>query len=214
MSKNKYTLDEDFQAIYIPKEPHLPNNSSTKPLLQTYPPLGQVTVVHNGDINIKAVLEIPSSESNDLWEVALWYSEDNAQWEEIKLRPVDPEQEPQELQNLQPSVARCYYSASLSFLVSLKFTLKFRHDPNADWIWIRDHSGFADGIIIWQANEITDEIEELVKQWESRWTVTSITSQSPKSRLWSLKADVPCSKDDHSGTRDIQIFNHPAGALR
>lgn len=183
--------------------------------LQSYPDLDAVTRVETGEQPITVVLEVPQYFAKERWEVTVWHSTDENEWCALDLQLLAGEQSPVDLQADLPNLARLSFQGALSFKKSIKFTIKFRHGNNQPWVWVRDEYGLGDGHIVSstaasarQASDIVDLIPNLNKEW----TVTSLLSQSPETKLWSLEADIPASKNDTSAYRDLDIGT-PFGAL-
>lgn len=182
-------------------------------LLQTYPPLGQVTPVANGHVHLRAVLEVTDSQPKNTWQVFAWHSADGGEWTETQLGPSRPPSEPQCFHPRTNSVSRLFYSGSFSFQESLKFTLKYRHDPDSDWTWAGDGHGLLDGTIVLQRPDPpSGEIQDLIEDLNPDWEVSSCLSQTPKTLLWCLEAEVPHPRVDRgedrsetSTARDIPI---------
>ncbi len=75
-------MGEVFQAKYIaiqaqPKPEHLFAGMLTKALITSNPPLGQVTEVEGGNALFTVLLETDESSDGAIWEVLLWYSQEN-----------------------------------------------------------------------------------------------------------------------------------------
>ncbi|KAM5378065.1 hypothetical protein ACJZ2D_004676 [Fusarium nematophilum] len=209
MSSDTYDFGQVFQAIYIAKQkpspPPVPE--SMKAVLQSYPPLGQVTPIQGKDLTLTAVLEIPKSRSAEAWEVSVWHSVDGSDWQDAKLSPIEDAFAPQTLQFIPESVSRFFFTSSFSFDKSVQFTLKFRHNQDADWRWIRDEQGLDDGLVANAAAGISsDSLSDLIPDLNSKdWTILSCLSQSPRTSLWSLETVIPPAKGDDSAYRDIAI---------
>ncbi|KAK7223724.1 hypothetical protein V2G26_011727 [Clonostachys chloroleuca] len=211
--------DGDFDAVYIPKaraSPNKENHNSVKPILQTYPPLGQATLVGDGHINIRLVLQTYShDEKEDQWEVLLWHSIDESGWSEASFHQVDKHNEPHDLQDVSVQRINRFYEVPVDFQRSLKFTLKFRQNLRSLWVWVRDEHGFDDGIIVRQVTQPrSKDLGDFLGDLNPEWKVTGCLSESPGTQLWSLKASIPLATDDKSGTRSIRIASPPASFLR
>ncbi|KAF4990971.1 hypothetical protein FDECE_14195 [Fusarium decemcellulare] len=209
MPSDNYDFGQVFQAIYIAKQKPAPPpvTESMKAVLQSYPPLGQVTPVQGQSITITAVLEIPRSRASEDWDLSVWHSIDGSGWKDSGLSPVEDAHNPQTLQLMSESVSRFYFATDLSFNTSVQFTLKFRHCQDAEWRWIRDEQGFDDGLVVNTASRVSsDQLSDLIPDLNSRdWTIAPQLSQSPRTSLWSLEATIPPARDDESAYRDIAI---------
>lgn len=197
-----------FQAIYIAKQKPAPSAvvEEMKVQLQSYPPLGQVTPVESGNIAFTAVLEIPQARAKESWEVALWQSVDEGEWTEASLSSTEAGQQPVDLQTQSESMSKAYFTATLSFHKSLRFTLKFRHEKSEPWRWIRDEQGLGDGFIVATSAAVkSEELSGFIPDLAKEWTVSSCMSQSPRTRLWSLETTVPPAQGETSTFKDLEI---------
>ncbi|KAL4730222.1 hypothetical protein ACLX1H_002254 [Fusarium chlamydosporum] len=209
MSSDDYNFGEVFQKIYVAKQkpPPLPVSENMKVVLQSFPPLGQVTSVRGKEVTLTTVLEIPKSRANESWDVLAWHSVDDSDWKDTQLSSVPDVSAPQTLQTLDDSMSRFYFSSSVSFEASFQFTLKFRHNPDAEWRWIRDEQGLNDGLIVnASAGASSNNLSDLIPDINSKdWTIKSHLSQSPRTSLWSLEAGIPPADGDDSSYKDITI---------
>ncbi|KAF4963939.1 hypothetical protein FSARC_8074 [Fusarium sarcochroum] len=209
MPSDNYDFGDVFQAIYIAKQrpapPPVPEDM--KVVLQSFPPLGQVTPVRGKDVTLTAVLEIPKFRAHESWEVSVWHSVDGSGWKDLTLDPVEEASGPQTLQSSADSVSRFYFTSSFSFDGSVQFTLKFRHSPDADWRWIRDEQGLNDGLVANTAIAVSSSsLSDLIPNLNSKdWAIKSCLSQSPGTSLWSLETIIPPTNGDDSTYRDITI---------
>ncbi|KAM0504148.1 hypothetical protein ACHAP8_002553 [Fusarium lateritium] len=209
MPSDEYNFADVFQKIYVAKQkpPPIPVNENMKVVLQSFPPLGQVTSIQGKSATLTTVLEIPKSRASESWEVSAWHSVDDSAWEDVLLLSIQEVSAPQTLQTLGDSMHRFYFSSSITFEASLKFTLKFRHSSDADWRWIRDEQGLNDGLIVntsvgLSSNSLSDLIPDINYK---DWTIKSQLSQSPRTSLWSLEAAIASANQDDSTYRDISI---------
>ncbi|KAK6717835.1 hypothetical protein SNK05_001012 [Fusarium graminearum] len=208
MPSDNYNFGDVFQKIYVAKQkpPPIPVHENMKVVLQSSPPLGQVTSVRGRNVALTTVLEIPKFRANESWEVSAWHSVDDAAWKDVPLSSVQEASAPQTLQAFDDSMSRFYFSTSVPFEASLKFTLKFRHSPDADWRWIRDEQGLNDGLIVnTPVGLLSNNLSDLIPNINSDWTIKSHISQSPGTSLWSLEAVIASANGDDSTYRDITI---------
>ncbi|KND91250.1 putative galactinol--sucrose galactosyltransferase 6 [Tolypocladium ophioglossoides CBS 100239] len=208
MPAEKYDFAKEFKEIYISKQrsapPPVPEDMKVQ--LQSYPPLGQATPVESGDTTLTAVLEIPQDREQESWEVALWASLDGAEWIESILSRIDVGLEPQTLQAVPNSVSKLYFACSLCFATSVQFTLKFRHEKDEPWRWIRDEQGLNDGVIVATSPPLTsDMLQDLIPDLDGEWKVSSRMSQSSQTQLWTLEVTIPPADGDTSTFKDIEI---------
>lgn len=178
-----------------------------KAIIQSFPPLGQITQVDKGQIALTAVLEVPSARQTESWQVAVWQSVDGGEWHEAILEVLPLEQCPHAVQ-ASGQEAHLFYSTSLDIKESLRFTLRFRHGEHEPWRWTRDELGLGDGHMIVSNASATSALSDfgsVIHNLDPAWEVKSLMSQAPKTRLWSLTAEVPASTDDHSSLKNISL---------
>lgn len=197
-----YDFADDFKALYIPKQKPKPAPvpESMKALIQSYPPLSQVTTVQSPEgVPLTALLEIPTSRVEESWELALWHSIDGQDWTEHEVPRIKSSESPQVLHADSEAVSRIYFATNVSFKKSLRFTIKFRPSVDEPWRWIRDEQGLEDGhIVLLPAPSEFDALRDLIAGLSPSWTVKSCMSQAPKTQLWSLRLTVPPATDDIS----------------
>ncbi|KAH7156292.1 glycoside hydrolase superfamily [Dactylonectria macrodidyma] len=209
MPSDDYDFGEVFQAIYIAKQkpPPSPVAASMKAILQSYPPLGQVTPVQGKDVFLAAILEVPASRATEPWEVTVWHSVDGSEWRELRLHPVEGSQTPQTLQSLPESMTQLYFASSFAFDSTAQFTLKFRHGPQEEWRWIRDEQDLDDGWVVQPSIGITsDTLTDLIPNFNTDgWRVSPCPSECPDTVLWALEATIPPAEGDNSTYKDISV---------
>lgn len=209
MPDNGYDLAQDIQSTYISKQKPAPVSvdDNMKAQLQSYPPLGQVTILQDDEVIVTAVLEIDKARGHEPWEVSLWFSLDEADWVDLCLQPSGNEQNFQAL-NVPASenTVRLYYTSRLFVEKSIHFTLKFRHNESEHWRWIRDEYGLNDGIIIKSSDEaVSEKLSDLIPDLNTGWKVSSCVSQSPETRVWALESPIPRANGDDSTYKDIVV---------
>ncbi|ROT39552.1 raffinose synthase Sip1 [Sodiomyces alkalinus F11] len=210
MTGSGFNFADPFQVLHILKQNPDPDavEADMKAIVQSFPPLGQVTQVQEGHLSFLAVLQVPASRGEEPWQVALWQSTDGQEWTESLLHPTSPDSAPKELQSVDASSSRLYFSVSLAARESLQFTLKFRHGENEPWRWTRDELGLGDGLVIVRtglAAGLPEDLNGIIKDLNPAWTVQQKMSQSPGTRLWVLETPVPAAVGDDSTYRDIPI---------
>lgn len=209
MAPETYDFANDFKTLYIPKQKSepAPVPENMKAILQSYPPLSQVTPVESSSsVSFTALLEIPKFRAEESWEVALWHSIDGEDWTEAEVPRTKSSEAPQALHAESEAVFRIYYATRLAFKKSLRFTIKFRHNSDEPWRWIRDEQGLEDGhIVLLPTPTESDNLADLIPGLNTAWKVASRMSQAPKTQLWSLEAVVPPAENDLSSYTDIQI---------
>jgi hypothetical protein len=208
MAVEDLNLDDEFQAVYIPKHGAGSDSESSemKPLLQTLPLLGQVTCSDKGHAKIQAILQLPRTQAQEQWEIALWYSVDKSKWLESAFHHLDTVLEPQDVQADSETTVNLYFSTSIKFESFISFTVKFRRGPDAEWIWVRDVYGFDDGVVLRASSgSPSEDISDLLRGLGPEWTATEVMSQTPQTRLWSLQTEIPCPDGDESSFHSVPI---------
>lgn len=164
--------------------------------VQAWPPLGQVTQApsNEGHINLVALLQVPTPDAKHGWDVSLWYSVDDKDWQESSLIPItahDQRLHPQALDCVDPSTTRLFFGNEFNFKRSLRFTLRYRHSPHADWIWVRDQLDVDDGMVVVQGTDPPlENLHDLIQGLDAAWEVSSSLCQTPKTQLWMLEAPI------------------------
>lgn len=177
-----------------------------KALVQSYPPLGQVTVVNNSRPWLTVVLEVSIHRAQEPWEVSLWTSVDEGEWREAKLGRTEQCLDPQMLQKQPPASTFLHFSGRLPMQKCASFTIKFRPSKNKTWEWVRDEQGLGDGIVLLQCPESpSDSLQPRIPDLNPEWRITSGVSQSPGTRIWTLQCSIQGSVGKDSSVRSIDI---------
>lgn len=208
MGMRDLSLDNESQALYIrkPRASARPKATEMRPLLQTYPLLGQVVCTNDESVEIQAILKVPRAQGREEWEVVLWYSADKSEWSESQFREVDVGLQPQSLQSPSESTIDIYFSTTVAYRSCLSFTVKFRCESSKGWTWARDEYGFDDGVIVRpESLSASANLPDLIHNLNPEWKVKERMSQSPKTRLWSLESSMPCPEGDVSSLRTIRV---------
>lgn len=229
-----YDFAEEFQRVFIPAQKGAPppQPASMAANLSSYPPLGQVTKLRSGRVSVVALLEVPASRASEAWQVSLWHSQDGGDWQEVDLQPVAPEEERSVaafLQEGEPGLVGRYFStaaAPLEVERSVHFTLKFRAGDAAEWRWIRDEKDLHDGVLVVAASDgstslagvdtegVDEDLGGIIKNLNASLVVRREASQSPGTKLWSIKAPVPAAKGEDSTYADVELGIPWGGFLR
>lgn len=174
--------------------------------IQSYPPLGQITTTDTGNVSLTVVLEVPKGNHLDQWQVAVWRSVDGSEWTDQALSRLESDNCPFSFHALSATATSLYFTSTLSFTSRTQFTLKLRRGFSEPWGWAADVCNLGDGIIILSQGEMVLKdaslpLPDLGKAWE----VTRRKSQSRRTSLWALEADVPGSQNDESSFRTLPI---------
>ncbi|CRK48401.1 hypothetical protein BN1723_007998 [Verticillium longisporum] len=210
MTAEGWKATDAFKTLHVFQQKPAPDPFAygMEAIIQSYPPLGQVTQVQRGLISFSVILEVPQARQEESWQVSLWQSSDAADWVETPTSLVPPETAPTALGSSTEGVARLFFNTVIDAQASLQFTLKFRHGENEPWRWTRDEFGLNDGHVIVNTSSVRSlpgNLEDHIKGLNPAWQVEFLTSQAPRTRLWSLQAPVPASKDDRSSVLDLSI---------
>lgn len=210
MIPDAHDIFNTYRTLHIlPQKPSpAPVSDDMKAVIQSSPPLGQITQVKGGNIVFTVVLQVPSSRQDEPWQVALWHSSDDAEWSEALLEVASEAVSPRNIQSASDQLAYLFYTATLEVHRSLQFTLKFRHGEQEPWRWTRDELGMGDGHVFVDctpASQLSPDISQLIKDLNPAWQSKSLLSQAPRTRLWSLTTEVAAAVDDHSTIDDIPI---------
>ncbi|KAH6853927.1 glycoside hydrolase superfamily [Chaetomium sp. MPI-CAGE-AT-0009] len=172
--------------------------------ISTYPPLGQVTQLEDGDVTFHAVLEIPSELKAEPWQLAFWYlNGDGSEWIEVEGIPSQLDAQPTDLHEPVGSTARLYFTAKLAIHSSLNFTVKFRQrNRDEEWRWARDEQHSDDGVVVINLKPThegdPEELPDLIRNLNPDLKWKSHMSQAPRTRLWSIEAGVEGAKEHES----------------
>ncbi|KAI0169148.1 glycoside hydrolase family 36 protein [Hypoxylon sp. FL1284] len=217
MSQDEHGIDSEFHAVCVPSP------STPAPMMHTkissYPPLGQVTQLGEDSTSFRflALLEVGSEHAKDPWEVAVWHSSATGDWVETLLSPISGTDSPFSLQSISPSRTFLYFCGP-DIHSSLQFTLKFRNSRNQPWRWSREVSGIADGVVLitppTPSNDAQTSLSDVIHGLNPDLKVEGAASQTPRTQLWTINADVGPSQDDCSAYTDIELGTPWGGSLR
>jgi hypothetical protein len=174
-------------------------------LIATYPPLGQVTQLQDGDVTFHVALEVPFELKNEPWQLALWCKNgDGPEWIETECIPSQPDAQPTDLHQPARMTGRLYFTAKLVVHSSLTFTIKFRQRAdNGDWCWVRDEQHSDDGVVVINQKPTQEgdpeELPDLIRNLNPDLKWKSHMSQAPRTRLWSIEASVE-GAEEHKST--------------
>ncbi|KAH6650572.1 glycoside hydrolase superfamily [Chaetomium tenue] len=172
--------------------------------IAAYPPLGQVTQLQNGDVTFHVVLEVPCELKTEPWQLAFWYlNGDESEWAEAECIPSQPDAQPTDLHQPAGTIERLYFTAKIVVRSSLTFTIKFRQRTGAEeWRWVRDEQHSDDGVIVVNQKPTQEgdpeELPDLIPNLNPDLKWKSHMSQTPRTRLWSIEADVEGAKEHES----------------
>lgn len=221
MSDEPYDFEKEFQAVFIPKQKPPPARIVADEMgatVSSYPPLGQVTQVKDGNLNFIVLLEVEEKDAKQPWEIALWHSYDGGEWAETILSVVDEGPTPSSIQAAQNRNSRFYFNSRVSVSSSLSFTFKFRNGPDHPWRWTRDEQSIGDGTIIvnteMASRQMSTDFSNIIKDFNSDLKVKSVVSQCPGTELWSLEAPVGPASGEEAAYADIRVGSPWGGFLR
>ncbi|OTB04406.1 glycoside hydrolase family 36 protein [Hypoxylon sp. CI-4A] len=186
--------------------------------IASFPPLGQVTQLKKQqfEFELTALLEVGHDYAKDPWEVAVWCSSIEGVWVEKLLSPKS-ENLPSTLQVANHSTAHLYFSASFFVSSLMNFTIKFRNGPDEPWRWSRDVSGTTDGVVLLHPastlHEADGDLYDIIHGLNPDLTVKSAMSQTPRTQLWTIEANVNRAENDRSTYAEPELGNPWGGAV-
>lgn len=208
--------DYDELIYHIPKQKRPTITNTMGASVSVYPPLGQITQVRNGKVQVTALLQLPADQANQSWEVALWHAAGDDAWTETLLSST--QKIPSTLQAIDNSTARLWFDGEVNVTSLLNFTLKFRSASDQPWRWARDEQGMGDGTIIVNSTLTTDALpdsfEVILKGYDPSINVKSCQSQCPGTRLWALETTVGAAEGEESTYADASLGTPWGGFLR
>ncbi|KAI1425750.1 raffinose synthase Sip1 [Xylaria sp. FL1777] len=185
--------------------------------LYTFPPLGRVSKFKSQIVSFSAILEVASHDAEKPWEICLWSSSGDRSWEETILSSASGSDSPTFLQLDNSNHKRISYTAVLSLISPLRFTLKYRSSPDQPWIWARDELGVDDGLMILNAENqrtLTSDLSHVIHGLNPELNVRSVASQTPRTQLWTIEAVVGPTSDGVSAYADVELGNPWGGFVR
>lgn len=203
-----------FQTITEVNLFQFSESEKMKAIICSFPPLGQLTVFESTKITFTVALDVDQSRSRDPWEVVLWYSLNGENWQETRLESLGhhPEQYPVALQNSLKedlSLSRLYFRSSLAVVETAQFTLKFRADADQSWKWAKDNQGTQDGTINVRGSKAYNlaviDLEEAIGDLSPSIDYKKVSSQTPKTSVWSLKTTVNGARGASSLFTDVKL---------
>ncbi|KAK9425724.1 putative Raffinose synthase Sip1 [Seiridium unicorne] len=212
MSDEVYDFEKEFQAVFIPKQKPPPEPIVTGEMgatVSSYPPLGQVTQLKDGNVKMLALLDVEEKDANEPWELAAWHNSGQEGWAETILSPLKAGPTPSSLQTAQAQKTRLYFSSSLPVRTSLNFTIKFRSASDKPWRWVKDEQHIGDGTIIVNPEkssaQSSTDFSEVVKELNPDLKIASASSQCPGTELWTIEAPVDAAEGDTSTYADFSV---------
>ncbi|KAL9611883.1 MAG: hypothetical protein Q9167_003497 [Letrouitia subvulpina] len=179
------------------------------------PPLGQITVVppNQNIVEFTVLLESSKSFPKQGWETVLWHDgHEKQEWAELALEENHHDAHPVRKLSLNSAqlskVYRRYFSGHVSRPKTgepIHFTLKFRTSSSDNWRWVREHCNAQDGTICFQPRDMPKELKDYLQDYSSALSVASVESQTPHTKLWSLKASVKAAEGKTSGYADTSL---------
>jgi hypothetical protein len=208
-------MTEVFQAKYIPRQPAIPSSQlfsgmATKALLASFPPLGQVTEMLSQKTQFTVLLETDESTKDAAWEVSLRYSE-GSEWEELQLAPQTAitAQHFSDAKTEFAGLKRLYFSANLEVKSAITFTLRFRMGPEEPWLWIKEHQGALDGVVLLKKTEFIDErsddLGSFIEGLDPSFAAKKCLSQSPNTSVWEVEVPIDAAVGDQSAWKKTKF---------
>ncbi|KAI1177359.1 raffinose synthase Sip1 [Nemania sp. FL0916] len=176
--------------------------------LYTFPPLGRVSQIKEEIVTFSVILELAEHDAEQSWEACLWHSCGEQPWEETMLSLTPETESPSFFCSSSSSSSRLYYSVAFPVISSLRFTLKYRSSPTQPWSWARDDLGINDGLLLLNTEfqrPFADDLSSIIRGLNPELRVRPVTSQTPRTQLWTIEAAVAPASDDVSAHADLQL---------
>ena len=182
--------------------------------ITAYPPLGSVTIVppSRKQFEFTVVIESSTSLPEVPWEVAIWYDHSTCygtnteEWRALTLQrtTVLPsmlcDNRDTKLHryvfegNLPtpfPAEARTYKGRKV------KFTVRYRINPDQEWTWVWDTFGTSDGEVILQPPIDPNYLGGSPVELQNGWHTRKLASEAPEAKLYSLESSttIPYGED-------------------
>ncbi|KAJ1327702.1 raffinose synthase [Microdochium nivale] len=207
----EYDFVPEFRASLATrqKETTMSATTSIDVRVASYPPLAQTTLSTQDAIRFVVILDVPQHLAANSWEVAIWHSEGVSNWEETRLSRATLDSNPTSLQAISSSHVRLCYHTNFSFNNTVDFTIKFRNHPGQAWRWVKDEQGLGDGMVLHQAQSLSDiaqnGLQDVIVGLNPTLRVKSALSQSPGTQLWEIRADVHAAEHGNSVFSTIEL---------
>ncbi|KAI0190911.1 raffinose synthase Sip1 [Xylaria flabelliformis] len=176
--------------------------------LHSYPPLGRVSLVKSQVISFSVLVEVTDHDAEEPWEICLWHSSGEQPWKETILSSTPITASPTFLQQGSPNRQCLSYSVDVPIASSLHFTLKYRSNPTQPWTWARDKLGIDDGLVLLNVecqSPLADDLSSVIQGLNPELKVRSVSSQTPRTRLWTIQAAVTPASNDRSAYANIEL---------
>lgn len=189
-------------------------------IISSFPPLGRVTKIENGDFEFTVLLGVDNDLADDPWEVAVWHSSTNRSWVETPLSLNPTGHPPVLFISPKSSYTQLCFSAHFTISSLMKFTLKYRNSHDQPWRWSQSVFGSTDGVVsINPTNEFatataSTNLSDIIHQLNPVLRVNTAASQTLNTQLWTLRASVGSCENDRPAYVDMDIGIPWGGALR
>ncbi|KAK4197111.1 family 36 putative glycoside hydrolase [Triangularia verruculosa] len=182
-----------------------------------YPPLGATHVVDHGASFIRFVVGVPGLNGTRVRDVSIWHNCTPARdWSQLDLA----ESTAFPLLDTRPD--RRYFTGAIPTLTQtseltgvFNFTIKFRLDEHAPWLWIRDVDGSEDGEIVVPSRRAPSS--KLSSYLDGVSFEVATQELAPTARVglpvWELTAHTPASQDRTSGHASYSL-GKPVDSIR
>lgn len=201
-----------FQSLHIPRQtPRKANrDGNMEALVNSYPPLGQVTLVEGTTAAFVVLLETNRTRLSKAWEVSLWHSH-GLEWRESPLKPVGESVVDISMVYKASDEAlshRLYFTATIDVISPMSFTLRFRTAPDQPWRWVKDQQETIDGTILSKSKiykSRTEDLHDLIKNLNPVVEAKKVLSQSPDTAVWSVTTPVPAADGEKSAMINVNL---------
>ena len=214
---------EVFQAKYIPhqeppKPEHLFENMSSKALITSWPPLGQVTQVKSGKVDFTVYLSTDVAGLAESWEISIWYSDRG--WKELPLLQagVAKGNHLPIINQSEDRHPRIIFVSSLDVTESFAFTIRFRTLSSPVWKWVKEHQGLPDAHVdvVSKSHEHAIKDIEAIDGWvellgglNPNYKTHPRKSQSPATSIWEIEVPAAAARPDDKSALALKKLGHP-----
>lgn len=219
-----YDFTVEFAKLFIPpQKPPQPSSLLLPPdmarELISYPAVGLATQCADHVVPFVAALEVDRSQSDKPWQVSVWGSIDDGPWSETVLGAPDQSSEPwiHNMQGGAASTIMLYFEGKFTVGKTMSFTLRYRCG-DTEWKWIKDEKGRDDGVVVINKGSTRDgidiKLESTIEHLNTSLAAHSELSETPNTRVWSIRAPVGPSQEDKSCFADHDLGLPWGGFLR
>ncbi|KAL4910990.1 hypothetical protein BDW74DRAFT_4568 [Aspergillus multicolor] len=171
----------------------------------SHPPLGKATCLQSDKIQFTVLVE---SDLETEFEVQVWHDIGGSEWASLPLQRSPPKVLPS-LSSDSVSSYRSIFEGEISRLPHgiARFTIRYRDNPNAEWLWANKEQHLGDGELVVITNELSSGLTsssaaDFGKYFDNLSPDIEVElrkSEAPGAALWSLSGSVDPAKDGQFG---------------